>query len=376
MCLSTLSQASGFMRIEDITYLKRNISELPVWEKNNKNELLPLSNLFVVASQAHNVNSGNREQLKGILDTGCSNLLKTLSDGYWYNRQNASGYAGKDYGRNKLRSRFFTYTTDILDLCTKFNKALKTVLETLPLVINDRAKAFVADYIKKRKPTLAGEIEKYEGIVAERDKYNALLKAIDSNELARIQDNDKRKKEVRDEIHKLSLESINEFSDYCSCTVNTDKLVSLIKERKVKNKKDEVEQFGSWLQSTLQEQYESVLVNKAEILKVKTESYIKAFSESVVAYSFESTSVKVDFDAGWAFASALSKVGLIGGLAGLLVGTGLWVGTLLFSAPLIMMGLGPIGIALGILMAGVLGTIKLFGGGWEKSVAKKNCLNI
>lgn len=54
-----LSQANGFMRIEDITYLKRNISELPTWEKKGENSLKPLSNLFVIASQAHTVNSGN-----------------------------------------------------------------------------------------------------------------------------------------------------------------------------------------------------------------------------------------------------------------------------------------------------------------------------
>ncbi|MGN0596156.1 MAG: dynamin family protein, partial [Ruminiclostridium sp.] len=55
-----LSQANGFMRIEDITYLKRNITELPTWEKNGENTLKPLSNLFIIASQAHTVNNGNR----------------------------------------------------------------------------------------------------------------------------------------------------------------------------------------------------------------------------------------------------------------------------------------------------------------------------
>jgi len=48
-----LSQASGFMRIEDITYLKRNISELPVWEKKGGNDLKPLSNLFVIDNLLH-----------------------------------------------------------------------------------------------------------------------------------------------------------------------------------------------------------------------------------------------------------------------------------------------------------------------------------
>lgn len=47
-----LSQATGFMRIEDISFLKGNIFALPVMEKLGKNSLSPLANLFVLASQA------------------------------------------------------------------------------------------------------------------------------------------------------------------------------------------------------------------------------------------------------------------------------------------------------------------------------------
>ena len=33
-----LSQANGFMRIEDIEYLKQNVRNLPIWEKKGDNE--------------------------------------------------------------------------------------------------------------------------------------------------------------------------------------------------------------------------------------------------------------------------------------------------------------------------------------------------
>ncbi|GHV51335.1 hypothetical protein FACS1894216_05190 [Synergistales bacterium] len=361
-----LSQANGFMRIEDITYLKRNISELPIWEKKGANSLSPLSNLFVVASQSHTVNNGNREKLEGILDTGCANLLNTLSDEYWHNRQSSSGYTGQYYGKEELRSRFFVYTTDIPDLCTGFNEALKTVLETLPIIINDRTKMFVAEYVKARKPSLINEIEKYEGILAKRDKYVALLGEIDKNEVARVQDNDKRKKEVRDEIHKLNVESINEFSNFCSYTVNTDNLVQLIKERKVNNKKDEVEQFGSWLLSTLQVHCEAVLSNKADKLRSNIENYIKGFSESIVP-SFESSSVSVDFDAGRESVLGMFGMNLVAAFVGSLGPALLW-GEGLFA---ITSMLGPIGIIASIVTIGALGVAKLFGGGWEQGVAKK-----
>ena len=375
-----LSQANGFMRIEDITYLKRNISELPVWEKRNESNLPPLSNLFVVASQAHTVNSGNRIQLNEILDVGCANLLKTLPDEYWKNREEASGYDYAEKGRNEIRARFFAYSIDIPDLCTPFNDALTQILEALPIIINERTKSFVRQYVESRKPNLINEVQKYEGIVAEREKYIVLLDEIEKNELERIQENDKRKKEVRDEISRLGTESVNEFSEYIASLINTDALVNLIREKGIKNKKDDVELFGSSLQSMIQERCEKILSEKSELLSQKTKNYIAAYAESI-SHLFERSSLDIDFDAGWAFASALSKVGMLGGLGTflastisgvlLLTGAGLSLGTSIFGGIITSSVFGPIGIAVGLLVATGLGLVKLFGGGWEKNVAKK-----
>ena len=378
-----LSQANGFMRIEDITYLKRNISELPIWEKKGENDLVPLANLFVVASQAHTVNNGNLEQLKGILDVGCSNLLKTLSDGYWINRRKMSGYDNTELGGKALRKRFFSYTTDIPHICERFNKELKTVLETLPLIINKRAKEFVAEFVKARKPYLLNELQKYEELENERDKYISLLKEIDKNELARIRDNDKRKNDVRDEIDRLSEESIHEFCEYCSQIINTDALVALIENKGVKNKKDSVEQFGSLLQSMIQENCESILASKSEVLAQKTNDYIAAYSESL-SRAFNKSSVRMDFDAGWNFMSALSKISAIGGIGGFAFGAGAFVFTnwailtaifggakFLVAPSMLFPVIGQIALILGLLLTLAAGALKLFGVSWEKNLAKK-----
>lgn len=58
-----LSLASGFLRIEDIEYLKNNVRTLPVLEKKGENGLKPLANLFVVASHADSVDNGNEISL-------------------------------------------------------------------------------------------------------------------------------------------------------------------------------------------------------------------------------------------------------------------------------------------------------------------------
>lgn len=117
-------------------------------------------------------------------------------------------------------------------------------------------------YVELRKPNLINELHKYEGIVSERDKYVTLLSEIEKNELSRTQDNDKRKKGVRDEIARLSSESIDEFSEYMAATINTDALVRLMKDRGIKSTKGDIEVFGSFLQSMIQERCETVLAGE------------------------------------------------------------------------------------------------------------------
>lgn len=375
-----LSQANGFMRIEDITYLKRNIHELPIWEKKGENELPPLSNLFIVASQAHTVDSGNRVRLKEILDVGCTNFMKTLSDEYWADRQEQSGYNYTENGYKELRSRFFSYTVDIKDICKPFEDSLKQILEALPVIINERTKKFVREYVSYKKPNLINEIKQYEDIVAERDKYVKLLEEIEKNELSRTQDNDKRKNDIREEISKLCRESIDEFSEYISKTINTDSIVKLMKEKGIKNKKDDVELFGSSLQSMIQERCESILAEKSGMLSQKTNDYITAYTESITR-PFENNSISTNFDAGWIFTSALSAISFIGGLgafiastisgAVIFTGLGLSLGGSIYWGMMTSTVFGPIGIALGLVLAGGLVIAKLFGGGWEKNVAKK-----
>ena len=376
-----LSQANGFMRIEDITYLKRNIHELPVIEKKGENSLKPLSNLFVVASQAHTINNGNREQIKNILDVGCKNLIKTLPSDYWSDRATVTGYNYTDNGYPQLRSRFFAYTIDIPDICAPFNTALKEILEALPSIIDKRAKEYVKDYVQTRKPNLIKEVQKYEGLIAERDKYVRLLEEIDANELERVQTNNAKKDDVRKSISQLKAESINEFSEYMASTFNVDAIVQELKNRGVKNKKDDLELFGSSLQSAMQQRCEKILEQKSKVLSEKAKEYVASFSKSTSA-PFENVKIDVDFDAGWAFASALSAIGLVGGfgafvastiygtilftgLAGISFGTAVTFGVLTSSV------FGPIGIGIGLLIAGGLGIAKLFGGGWEKTVAKQ-----
>ena len=79
-----------------------------------------------------------------------------------------------------------------------------------------------------------------------------------------------------------------------------------------------------------------------------------------------------------AFASSLAKIGIIGGLGAFLAADaafafGSWAFLFGIGGQIALFAnfLGPIGIVAGALISAGLGIMKLFGGGWEKSVAKK-----
>lgn len=339
-----LSQASGFMRIEDINYLKENIRALPPLE-NEDNKLPKLANLLVVASQAHNVNYGNRYDLKLILDNGCERFSESISDDYWSTRTTVTK---KEYSIKDLRERFVTYTRDIPDLCKDFEQKLKIVIEELPLLINEKTRKFAKTYIDSKKIGLENELQKYEDLITQRDRYVDLINEIEKSELSRKQDNSKKVEDIRNKISDLKYETIDDLSDYCSKTITVDSIVKMIKEKKIKNKKESVECFVSQFQDIINSKAVDILQTKTDELTPVIREYVQSFSNSI-SQKFDKAHLKVDFDVGHTFAFA--------GIGGFIC-----AGAIVF---------GPIGIMVGALIFAGMGIAKLLGFTWEKNVAKK-----
>lgn len=369
-----LSQANGFMRIEDINYLKENIRNLPVWEKNGENDLKPLSNLFIVASQSHTIGNGNPIELSKILQKGYENFSKTLAPQYWTERENISGY--NNFQKSILANRFFTYTTDIPSLCTRFNNELKSVLELLPEVIEKKASLFIQEYIKTQRRNLEAEIKKNRNLLDQRNDYAILLSKIESNELSRAQNNDLNRQSILDLINTLSINSVNEFTNYCSETINTDSIIEKIKKKKITNKKEDIDCFASQLQDELQNKVISILEENSKTLSPKIKQYVTKF-EYPIKKSFEESSIAVDFNAEYTFSSSLAKVAGLGGLSAYLAGsTALMLGSVPFSLGIggtiatIATALGPVGMAAGITLAAGMFLKSVFGERWENKTAK------
>ncbi|KLU64453.1 GTP-binding protein EngB [Desulfosporosinus acididurans] len=386
-----LSIANGFMREEDIQYIKESISSLNIIEQSSEVDIPPLSNLFIVASQAHTVSNGNVTSLNDILDLGCERFEKTLPEGYWARRSSVSK---KSYGHDVLKSRFFTYTTDIEHLRAKFESELKKILELLPRLINVRIKDFVRIYAEQSGIRLDIEIRTYTEMCDEREKYIKLLKEIEAHETERANDNQNRRMGIFEKIRTYKADSIDRFASEYGTLITVDNIVKIMKDRKVEKKKDDVQAFSSYLSSVLEERVQSILETKSAHLSKDIDDYLKVFASSHnIISSSDNPAVTingVEFNVKRAFASGLAGLATFAGLAfwaGSLGNLGAYIlvaeGVSLLSAVGISIGGtaaavssvaaigGPVvlGIALAIIAA--LSVFAIFSGGWEKSVAKK-----
>lgn len=84
----------------------------------------------------------------------------------------------------------------------EFEKEIKILVEKLPQIINEKAKDFVRQYIKETGVNLDNEIAEYSNIIAERDKYELLLKEIKKNEPKRANENQNRRMDLVSDIKK------------------------------------------------------------------------------------------------------------------------------------------------------------------------------
>jgi transcriptional regulator with XRE-family HTH domain len=383
-----LSIANGFLRGTDIEFIKNSINALPVLE-NKANKLSPLNNLFVVASQAHTVNGGNQNDLMNILDAGSKRLYSEIPEEIWKNRSEVSGYS---YKESHLRKRFFTYTTDKPHLRTEFEQELKHLLEILPDMINEKAKASIQKFISSQKKELQVEIDSYYAMLKKKEHLTQYYNELKENEPQRMNDYYQSRMAVLEKIRTFRYETIRLFEDAYTEIISVDNIVETIKKQGYKKKKDDMERLGGFLSSKLQARLQSILKHKSEDLKGVIDQFIADFDKSIKkpddvmlgAYEIPFDSVKV-------FASGLAGLATFGGLAiwasslgnlgaYILVAKGVSVlsaigisvagGTAGAASFVAALG-GPVtlGIALAVIVS--LSVFAFASGGWQKSIAKK-----
>jgi len=335
-----LMAANVFMRGNDISYLRQTIPLLPFMEKKDANKLAPLGNLFILASQAHIADNGNKFQLQMILDNAYIRFEQALPDtlaSFFEARTNATGYNIEKY----FRERFFTYATDIPELRKDFEDNIRTVMEQLPEWSIEMTKELLKTYVEDCGKALDITLESYD-LLKNKEKEKVILAELLKNEPARQEENNRKRNSIIQKIRAYNEDSRNSFMEKYKKTISVDNIVKTIKERGFKNKKEDREALANNLSAQLEDTLRSILLLYSSELKSSIDDYIAGFRKACEVDGKLNVNVFFVIEAIWVFTSGLAGMAVIGGPVMALAFT------VMFAF-----------VAFGILSAG-----------WEKSTAK------
>lgn len=390
-----LSQANSFMGIDDVIYLKGGIENLSVLESNSTPTIPVLSNLFVVATQAHIINNGNEEEINKILDSGSNRFCNTLTDSFWKDREKISG--GCIYTKEVIRKRFFAYTTDIKSVRAPFETQLKETIEQLPHLLFEG----IGKSLLKCKSDLLNRLDsklKHKKTVL--TEYEALKKELANRELNRSRimfEFREHRNDIIREIEKCRLRTWDMFNRDYANLLNESSLIELLKSRNTQNRKNSKEEFLAFLSSRLDEIYKQSAAIEAKKLSERIDYYSDScqelFDYSNVLSNSEYKHACIDlYNTKRIFYSGLlggatfgalafwaSTFGNLGGYiivtkaVSLLAALGIHVGGTAAAVSTVAALGGPVAWGIGLAAIIGIGVYATMGGGWKKQFANTIC---
>lgn len=375
-----MSVANGFMRGDDINWLQGELPNLAPIVLNSR-QLKPLSNLYIVASQAHTVSNGSIDVLNTILQKGADRFEQTLSPNYWNN-------LGQTATSNDFRSRFFTYSTDQESLRSGFEKDLRSLLLKLPEIIKVSAVDYIKDYAKDAKINIEKSLQSFREILLEREEKKKKLEKIEANELQRIYENENKKAEIIQKIKEFSQKASVDITNSYNTILTVDNIIQFIEKNGWSKKEEDMKQLSAKLSNLLNDSYTSVLKKYSKELSYEVDVFLQNFENTTKIFTSKDG---VEVDSGFNV-----KASFAGGLAGLVTygALSVWAASLgnLGAYILVAKGvsvLAAMGISVGgtaaasaaiggpivivIRIATILASLVyvMFSGSWKKAISKK-----
>lgn len=375
-----LCQSNGFLNhAPDVVFLKQLILKLPVLEG------VPLlSNLFIVASQAHIVN----ESIEDIFARG----YKVLDS--QFNKEvitNHFGVTAEEFMCN-LSERFFSYSIENSLLRKDFEKELQTLLEEImpPIresIINDAIIEFKesSSSIFKTKLELSKKaIQDYENLKVQYEKQA-------ENRTIFINTVQEKLKVLINVANNCKKEDCEKLRRWEKRAISSESILAIINEKQYDKKKAQ-----EYLPSNVADLY---YLQLQQLLKESTIVFHKhaqtAFEEMEYAGSeltkLSVNGVLIPFDMKGAVAGALASAGMLGGLSLTAASMGNLGGYILVAkgvSVLSALGIsisggtagaisavsaigGPVTIAIGLGVAVFLLGKRVFGDSWKERLAKQ-----
>lgn len=377
-----LSVANGFMRGEDINWLQQEMVNLAPITMNSK-RLRPLSNLYVVASQAHTVSNGSHSELNIILNKAAERFESTLGSNYWVNL--AQKATPTDF-----RKRFFTYSTDQKSLRESFELDLKNLLTILPEMILANLKMIIASKLGELEKEVKVSKSSREKILHDREEQKIIYEKAASEAPGKLNEIENQKAEIVSIIERdYSRNSVLKFTSAYNKILTREYIVSLIERNGWKNKSEDKKSLCSKISNLLNDEYVSCLKKSSEELAERINKILDNFEHYVSKGPMKDFQVGGGFNVKASFAGGLAGLATYGALSvwaaslgnlgayilvakgvSLLAAMGISVGGTAAAVSAISLIGGPVVIAVAI--AALIGLVVrwLFGSSWKDSLAK------
>ena len=368
-----LSLANGFFREEEMTALNKILTSRK-----------DLNSIYILATHANAV--GSPEKVNTILDIGCDRLVKFMTK----KQRKKLSISINDY--RSLRERFFGFDAFSKYYCDKLNEDLEKLI---PHSINTKFNEVISS-LKKASREYKNTTE------IEINKIMDTKKGTPSNLPVEYKFDDEVSRKIeafKDDLDKKLLScrktSLEEFSRCYADVMNEEFIINALKEKGVKNKKNDIKIFANYLCSELDDSVKEILDKHSnefvEELKINLENFQESFINGYKDKKFKINMNGFDFNR--AFASGLAGVSAYGALAlwATIVAAGSNLGGYILVAKIVS-ALSAIGISLGgtasvatfvsslggpvtfAIALALLVTITTFGilsGNWRSRLAKK-----
>lgn len=382
-----LSSSNQFLMGDEISYLRNTIKTLPVFEGKGKNNIKPLGNLFIVASQAHFI--PNQEALKAQIRNGkirFENSLPTSLKEYFSDRSQATGYNIEEY----FSDRFFSYTTNRKERRTAFENELKSFIEALPASALSDTEFYLNQFVNTNCKTVSADLDNYKKLQENLEKEEKEYESIIENEPERLKKVHESEKEVYEAISSYTSDSLIDFDNSFDSIINEAHIVNIIKNKGLKRKKEDVKLLADYINAELEDNLNTNLSEYSNKLKFNIDKYLTDF-ENVSIKGNINSSMFAAFDVRRAFASGLAGLATLGGLSFWATSFGSLGGYILVAKGVSLLSLlgisisggtatvisaisaigGPIVLGLAISILAAIAVFSFFSGGWQKEIANK-----
>ena len=304
-CLVYLSSANHFLHSDDLIYLNKCMKTITHFENKDKNTFPKFGNLFIVASQAGQINDGDIEIINSIIDKRsdvlCDMFLDNEDIKYGdtpYVFKALTSYTGYTYTRDDIKSRFYTFEKDLPRLCKKFRKDFSDNIVKLTELFYEK----VCERVELKKQAslkfISKYYDKYNGLLSERVKYLEVLKRYLDTEPQRKVKHNFDVREVSELINKLGKAAQKEFEKYYVELMTEESLVKKLKNGNYKNTDDDKTKFLNFLGERIQERLEYYIVGEKKKQIDSKIKELKMFSNTYESDYYTLDNLKNDVEIG------------------------------------------------------------------------------